>query len=66
MNQTIETIETISPLITLDSLLSQKVQQDSNLNFITFVRKMAPTLVSDWRMGRHIEVISEKLQKLES
>ena len=54
MNQTIETIETISPLITLDSLLSQKVQQDSNLNFITFVRKMAPTLVSDWRMGRHI------------
>ena len=27
---------------------------------------MAPTLVSDWRMGRHIEVISEKLQQLES
>ena len=27
---------------------------------------MAPSLVSDFKMGRHIEVISEKLQQLES
>ena len=34
-------------------------------DFITFVRKIAPILVSDWKMGRHIEVISEKLKQLE-
>ena len=66
MNQTIETIETISPLITLDGLLSQKVQQDSKADFLTFVKQTAPTLVSDWKMGKHIEVISEKLKQLES
>ena len=66
MNQTIETIETISPLITLDGLLSQKVLQDSKADFLTFVKQTAPTLVSDWKMGKHIEVISEKLKQLES
>ena len=66
MNETIETIETISPLITLDGLLSQKVLQDSKADFLTFVKQTAPTLVSDWKMGKHIEVISEKLKQLES
>ena len=27
---------------------------------------MAPTLVSDWKMGKHIELISNKLKQLES
>ena len=27
---------------------------------------MAPMLVSDWKMGKHIEVLSEKLRQLES
>ena len=43
--------------------LSKKV---CNEDFLSFVRKMAPTLVSDWKMGRHIEVISNKLKQLES
>ena len=63
---TIENIETLKPYIDLNSLLSIRVQQQSKTDFITFVRQMAPSLVSDFKMGRHIEVISEKLQQLES
>ena len=40
--------------------------QESKDDFLTFVRQMAPTLVSDFKMGKHIEVISEKLRQLES
>ena len=63
---TIETIETLKPFIDLNSLLNTKVQQQSKTDFITFVRQMAPSIVSDFKMGRHIEVISEKLQQLET
>jgi len=35
-------------------------------DFLSFVRKMAPTLVSDWKTGRHIKVIANKLKDLES
>ena len=63
--ETIETIST-SPYINLNNYLNLKITQDSKLDFITFVRKIAPILVSDWKMGRHIEVISEKLKQLES
>jgi len=64
----LETIETIStsPYINLNHYLNLKITQDSKSDFITFVRKIAPILVSDWKMGRHIEVISEKLKQLES
>ena len=34
--------------------------------FLHFVRLFAPTIVSDWQMGKHIEVISEKLKQLEA
>ena len=40
--------------------------QESKDDFLTFVRQMAPTLISDFKMGKHIEVISEKLRQLES
>ena len=66
---TIETIETPSQfeaLLNLQSLVSHKVQQDSKGDFLTFVRQMAPTLVSDFKMGKHIEVLSDKLRQLES
>ena len=63
---TIENIETLKPYIDLNSLLAVRVQQQSKADFITFVRQMAPSLVSDFKMGKHIEVISEKLQQLES
>tara|TARA_Y100000592_G_C5479437_1_gene324411 strand:- start:508 stop:2169 length:1662 start_codon:yes stop_codon:yes gene_type:complete len=67
--ETIDTIETTSQfeaLLNLQSLVSHKVQQESKEDFITFVRQMAPMLVSDWKMGKHIEVLSEKLRQLES
>ena len=47
-------------------LAEQYVEQESKADFLTFVRLVAPTLISDWRMGRHIEVISKKLKQLES
>ena len=40
--------------------------QESKEDFITFVRQMVPMLISDFKMGRHIEVISEKLRQLEA
>ena len=46
-------------------MLNTKVVQESKDDFITFVRQMAPMLVSDFKMGKHIEVISEKLLQLE-
>jgi len=63
MNNLEETI--IEPYVQLHGLLSQKVNQQSKSDFLTFVRMVAPMLVSDWRMGRHIEVISDKLKELE-
>ena len=64
--ETIENSIDISPLLTLNNLLNIKVKQESKADFLTFVRQMAPKLVSDWKMGRHIEVISEKLRQLEA
>ena len=40
------------------------VEQQCKEDFLTFVRKVAPTLITDWHMGRHIEVLSDKLQKV--
>ena len=55
----------LEPFINLKGLLQERVNQQSKADFLTFVRMMAPMLVSDWRMGRHIEVISNKLKDLE-
>ena len=55
----------LEPYINLQGLLSQKINQQSKTDFLTFVRMMAPTLVSGWKMGRHIELISDKLKELE-
>ena len=52
--------------IDLQHLLTQEVNLSANTDFLTFVRLVAPTLVSGWKMGKHIELISEKLKDLES
>jgi hypothetical protein len=44
----------------LRDLVSLRCKKD----FLTFVRMVAPTLISDWQMGKHIEVLSDKLQKV--
>ena len=56
----------LNPFINLSNLLRLSVLQDTQTDFLTFVRLMAPTLVSDWKMGKHIEVISNKLSQLEA
>ena len=55
----------LEDFINLKGLLSQQVESNSKADFLTFVRLMAPSLVSDFRMGRHIEIISNKLKQLE-
>jgi predicted phage terminase large subunit-like protein len=55
----------LEPFINLKGLLQERVNQQSKTDFLTFVRMLAPMLVTDWRMGRHIEVISNKLKELE-
>ena len=55
----------IETYINLQGLLSQGVNNQCNDDFLSFVRLMAPTIVSDFRMGRHIEVISDKLQQVQ-
>ena len=56
----------LNPFINLNNLLRLNVLQETKDDFLTFVRLMAPTLVSDWKMGRHIELISDKLNQLEA
>ena len=59
-------LETINNYINLYNNLNNIDLKYSKDSFLEFVYTMAPTLVSDWKMGRHIEVISKKLQQLES
>ena len=54
----------IDTLATLSTFLDDLVLQQSKMDFISFVRLVAPTIVSDWKMGRHIKLISDKLQKV--
>ena len=55
----------IESFINLKGLLSQKVNRESRTDFLTFVRLMAPSLVSGFQMGNHIKLISNKLKQLE-
>lgn len=44
--------------------LKTYVNKKSNEDFLTFVRKEAPKLVPDFKMGRHIQVLCHKLQQV--
>ena len=52
----------------VDNYLDLKFKLESYTNirakedFLTFVKQFAPTLVSDFKMGRHIQLLCEKLQ----
>tara|TARA_R110002049_G_scaffold128221_1_gene285555 strand:+ start:1030 stop:1473 length:444 start_codon:yes stop_codon:yes gene_type:complete len=59
-------IEPISPLMTAKLMTDNYVDHHVKHDFLKFVGLVAPTLISDWKMGRHIEVISEKLKQLEA
>ena len=55
----------IESYIDLQALLSLQVEDRCNKDFLSFIRLVAPSIVSGFKMGRHIEVISEKLQQIE-
>ena len=55
---------TYNVLLNINNNLKDIVNKQCQDDFLTFVRAMAPTLVSDWKMGRHIELISDKLQQV--
>ena len=56
----------------MEEVINYKKQWENNVrhyakqDFLTFVRTFAPTIISDWKMGKHIQVISEKLKQLEA
>ena len=67
-NQTTLINELASDETTKKKLLQKLAAQSlvkSKDNFLAFVKTFAPKLIADFKMGRHIEVISEKLQKVE-
>ena len=37
----------------------------SRTNFFTFIKIMAPYLIADFKIGKHIELLADKLQKVE-
>ena len=55
----------LESFMNLKGLLSQQVQQQSNTDFLTFVRLVAPSLVPGFLMGNHIKLISDKLKDIE-
>ena len=55
---------TYNILRNIKNSLGDLVNNQSKDDFLTFVRAMAPTLVSDWKMGSHIELISDRLQQV--
>lgn len=53
-------------LLSVRNSLNKVVSRECSEDFFTFVKKVAPMLVTDFKLGRHIEVISDHLQKVES
>ena len=66
MELELTTDNTIDNYINLSNLLKARTYTEAQDDFLTFVRLVAPSLVSDWKMGKHIEVISNKLDDLEN
>lgn len=53
---------TFNTLLSLRKGLHELIAKESNEDFLTFIRRWAPRIVSDFKMGRHIEVLAENLQ----
>ena len=50
--------------IDLQFNMDRYVKARAKTDFLTFVRKTAPTLVTDFKMGSHIELLCDRLQKV--
>ena len=59
-------ISKLEGLFATAALLEENVHLTCKDDFLSFIRLVAPTLISDWKMGQHIKVISQKLQQIES
>ena len=62
-----ETQTTVDELTTKEQLrnsLYLKAVENSRMDFFSFVQFVAPQLVPDFKTGRHIQVISQKLQTI--
>jgi predicted phage terminase large subunit-like protein len=60
-SQTIDT-STVESFILLKDNLEKYSNLQASTDFLTFVKIFAPTLVSDFKMGKHIELLCQKLQ----
>ena len=56
---------TSSNLIKLRELYFQRAVQQSKESFLHFIAMFAPTLVPDWIMGKHIQLIDYRKLKVE-
>ena len=45
------------------TLMKQRAIQSAQMDFASYVRLMAPMIVSDFRWGRHIDIICRELQR---
>jgi predicted phage terminase large subunit-like protein len=59
-----EQVEDFKNYIGFDEALGNYITAKCKEDFLTYVRKFAPTLVSDFHMGRHIELLCDRLQKV--
>ena len=58
------TTTTIQDMVHAREQLYNIVIGSAKDDFLTFVRLVAPQLIADFKMGRHIELISSKLQQI--
>ena len=59
-----EQVEDFKNYVGFDEALGNYITAKCKEDFLTYVRKFAPTLVSDFHMGRHIELLCDRLQKV--
>ena len=64
--ETLQSISKLEGLLATAALLEEDVLATCKDDFLSYIRLIAPTLVSDWKMGQHIKLISQKLQQIES
>ncbi len=66
ITESVGEISKLEGYLCMHDLLKRRVLTKTNTDFLSFVRYVAPDLVHDWKMGRHIKIISDKLQKIEN
>ena len=60
--RTPEEIHNVSMFLDLRDKMTHYANLKAKEDFLTFVKIFAPTIVSDFKMGRHIELLCNKLQ----